>query len=474
MQTKLFTQPKLFNGKNYSLGSNLEQLFMSRRPKYTEACLFFGLVKENAYDKIYSNLKAFIINGGNIKFYLSSEKKGATRKVVNSLLDLGCEVYIFTGNDKDFITDFQYKGAIFSSSQKATVLLSTGNFSLSGLYDGHNIVTQFNFNLSTENEEFSNTTTTLFPEYTMKLFNRVTRENFEEVLKTPEKILPSIEEFTRKDVENSAPINTSTDDLSIDIEIDDNVDFLVAPEPTEKPKKEKVVEPKVETSKMPEPIEAIEFGEPKYYLGDNVADALDIENMLYENSSNSLKSVFTEDTKIVTVIDDEPEEEEYSDYDEVDSKVIAKSANLPKTSIFMLQLPKLSRIGEIKIPTYVRDLIPEFWGWPSEYLVSKDSAEKLRTCKFEIIDTKDPETTITDDSAKLFQREGESNFIILSDKLVAMDLLENDIVRFIKTQSQDGTYYTCEVVRTDAKEYPIWEQFCTNTLKGSKRKYGLM
>lgn len=474
METKLFTQPKLFNGKNYSLGSHLEQLFMSKRPKYTEACLFFGLVKENAYDKIYSNLKAFIINGGNIKFYLSNEKKGTTRKVVDSLLELGCEVYIFCGNDKDFITDFQYKGAIFSSSQKATVLLSTGNFSLSGLYDGHNIVTQFNYNLSTENEEFSNTMTTLFPECTMKLFNRVTRENFEELLKAPEKVLPSIEEFTRKDVENSKPINTSTDDLSIDIEIDDNVDFLVPPEPVEKPKKERITEPKKESLKMPEPIEAIEFGEPKYYLGDNVADALDIENMLYENSSNSLKSVFTEDTKNVPVIDDEPEEEEYSEYDEADSTIIAKSANLPKTSIFMLQLPKLSRAGEIKIPTYVRDLIPEFWGWPTEYSTEKISGEKLKICKFEIIDTKNPNTTITDDNAKLFQRDGESIFIILSEKLQSMELSENDIVRFIKTQSQDGNYYTCEVVKTDAKEYPIWEQFCTNTLKGSKRKYGLM
>ena len=172
--------------------------------------------------------------------------------------------------------------------------------------------------------------------------------------------------------------------------------------------------------------------------------------------------------------DDEPEEEEYSESDEADSTVIIKSANLPKTSIFMIQLPKLSRIGEIKIPTYVRDLIPEFWGWPTEYSTPKNSDEKLRTCKFEIIDTLEPNTTITDDNAKLLQRQGESAFIILSDKLQEMELSENDIVRFIKTQSQDGNYYTCEVVRTNAKEYPIWEQFCTNTLKGSKRKYGLM
>lgn len=467
METKLFTQPKQFNGKNYSLGGHLEQLFMSRRPKYTDACLFFGLVKENAYDKIYSNLKAFIINGGNIKFYLSSEKKGATKKVINSLLELGCEVYLFCGNDKDFITDFQYKGAIFSSSQRATVLLSTGNFSLSGLYDGHNIVTQFNFNLSEENEAYSSTLTTLFPEYTMNLFKKVTRENYEELLKIPEKVLPSIEEFTRKDVENTKPIHTSTDDFGFDIEIDDNVDFLVAPTPVEKPKKEKVTEQKEPViQKVAEPVKAIDLGEAKYYLGENVAEALDIENMLYENSSNSLNSLFN-DTKKAEIQNDEVYEEEYNEYEDDDTKIVAKSANLPNTSIFMMQLPKLSITGEIKIPTYIRDLIPEFWGWPKEY-----SENNSRNCTLEIIDTKEPNVTITDNSAKLFQKE--SLFIIQSEKLLSMELLENDIIRFIKTESTSGTYYTCEVVRKDAKEYPIWEQFCTNTVRGSKRKYGLM
>ena len=68
METKLLTQPKQFNGKDYSLGTHLEQMLMSKRPKYTDLSLFFGMVKENAYEKIYSNLKAFIIDGGNIKF----------------------------------------------------------------------------------------------------------------------------------------------------------------------------------------------------------------------------------------------------------------------------------------------------------------------------------------------------------------------------------------------------------------------
>ena len=39
---------------------------------------------------------------------------------------------------------------------------------------------------------------------------------------------------------------------------------------------------------------------------------------------------------------------------------------------------------------------------------------------------------------------------------------------------ENDAYYTCEVIRKDAKEYPIWEQFCTQNFKSSTRKYGIM
>ena len=475
METKIFTQPKQFDGNSYSLGEHLEQLLLSKRPKYTNLSLFFGLVKENAFEKIYPSLKSFIINNGAIKFYLSYDKKGASKKIITSLLELGCEVYVFTGNDKDFITDFQHKTIIFSSDKKATILLSTGNFTLSGLYEGHNAITEFCFDLKTDKSDFNHMMETLLPDYTMCLFKKVTHENLNDFVKGSEKSIPSIEEFTRKDIDQSEPIETSTDDFSIDIEIDQNVDFLVAPiETPEKHKKGKIAEDKPSSKSSLEPIEAIDFGEPKYYLGDNVAEALDIENMLFETSSNGLKFSLDEEKDIKTYEDiyieeiDEPSQ----------TKIIAKSTNLSKTTIFMMQLPKIAQKGaskgEIKIPTYLRDLISSFWGWPKEYSVAKNSIEKSRVCTFKIIDTKQADITVTDNKVKLFQREGENSFIILSEKLEEFELNENDIIRFIKTESADGSYYTCEIVRTDAKEYPIWEQFCTNMLKGSKRKYGLM
>ena len=131
-----------------------------------------------------------------------------------------------------------------------------------------------------------------------------------------------------------------------------------------------------------------------------------------------------------------------------------------------------SNAGEIKIPTYLRDLIPYFWGWPKDYKIDKVNSEKYQNCILKIVDTQNPNDVLTDKDAKLFQREGENNFNIYSKVLNDMNINENDILRFIKTQSADGYYFCCEIVRQEAKEYPIWDQFCTTTLKSSKRRYG--
>lgn len=467
MDIQILTQPILNTGKEYTLGNHLQQLLTSKRPKFAKATFFFGLVKDSAFENLLEYIKSFILNGGELSFYLSQSQKGNTKKIVNSLLELGCEVFLFKNESKDFISDFQYKGAIFENSKKSILLLSSGNFSSSGLFEGYNVVTEFTYDLENDKEEFEKTRSALFADHISSYFDKVNRDNFASLFSVE---IPSIEEFTRKDVDNVTPIVTAINDINIDIEIDDNVEFLVPEPEIEKPKKSPSVVIKQEKKVLPEPIEAIEFEETKYYSGN---DALDIENMLFEASSKKENIADNTLGVINTPLFEETLEEKTEE-----TKIIAKSTNLSKTSIFMLQLPKITKkgtsTGEIKIPSYLRDLIPAFWGWPKEYSVQRNSNEKLKICKFKIIDTIDANNIIVDENVKLFQREDENSFIILSEKLIELDLHENDIMRFIKTESADGSYFTCEIIRTDANEYPIWEQFCTSLLKGSKRKYGMM
>lgn len=463
MDIKILTQPELCNGKSYTLGDELNSLLLSKRPKFTEVSFFFGLVKDVTFENFSGSIKEYIMNGGDFKFYLSQSQKNTLKKVANSLLELGCEVYLFNNSGNNSISDFQYKGAIFENAKKATVILSTGNFTESGLFNGYNTITKLSYDLSDEQDEFTNLKNSIISENVLKSFTRVTRENFEAFFT---KEIPTIEEFTRKDVDQTEPIITSIDDINIDIEIDDKVDFSVAEVEEEKPKKEPKPAITQEKEIISQPAEVVEFESTKYFMDD---DALDIENMLFNESSRKTANTLADDVADNSLEEDKPEE---------NPKIITKTKDLSKTSIFMLQIPKITKkgtaSGELKIPLYLRDLIPAFWGWPKGYSVQKNSNEKSRICTFKIIDTANADNVITDDNVKLFQREGENSFSIFSENLIELDLHENDIIRFIKTEAATGSYFTCEIIRTDANEYPIWEQFCTNLLKGSKRKYGMM
>ena len=145
----------------------------------------------------------------------------------------------------------------------------------------------------------------------------------------------------------------------------------------------------------------------------------------------------------------------------------------------MFEAPKITHkgvcSGEIKIPTYIRDLISDFWGWPDDYdFVGGQAKIKSKVCTFKIVDTIEPDNILEDDKAKLFQRVDESSFTIYSSVLEGLNIEENDIIRLIKVSTENDAYYTCEIIRKNAKEYPIWEQFCTQDFRNSTRKYGIM
>ena len=104
------------------------------------------------------------------------------------------------------------------------------------------------------------------------------------------------------------------------------------------------------------------------------------------------------------------------------TKIIAKSTNLSKTSIFMIHANKIAQrgfsAGEIKIPSYLRDNFDKFWNWPTKYtLQSGEIASKVYTCTFKIIDVLNSRDEIIDEKVSLIQREGETSFSIISDVL---------------------------------------------------------
>ena len=269
MEIQLLTQPILNNGEHFSLGEKITSILESKKPKCKTANFIFGVIKQSAIDYLTPHFKDFIANNGVINFYIDSDKRATSKNIVNELISIGCNVFVFSSENS--LTEFQYRGCFFETSKKVEVFLTSGNLSLNGLFDSFNIVTHLTYNIeSKDNNEFLEFKETVLNDNFLSNFRKV--EHSEEIydednwnLVKPSVLpIPSINEFTHKS-DTATVSNNVDDDLGIMIEIDDNVDFLTPVETPKEPKKiiEKVaisepVEKKIDTSDIIEyPTETI-------------------------------------------------------------------------------------------------------------------------------------------------------------------------------------------------------------------------
>lgn len=479
MKTEILTQPILNDGKKFVLGEEISKLLISKKPKFKTVSFMFSLIKSNAIDILKEQLQTFITNGGTINFYVDSDKRFLANPLIPELINMGCNIYTYINPDSD--AEFQYRGVIFESAKNSEIYFTSGNLSLNGLFESHNIITHISYEISAEKEAYSNFKNTIFNDELTNNFTLITLETLPSIIGELKKSssIPTISDFTKNDLKISSAIDIS--DTNIAIEINDDVNFSVVEDLPAQPKK--VVKDQPTTNSISESESnsnlIVEYSsEPIYYGAD---DAIDVENLLFESktkttfipSSAPIKTnAFSSDNFIVEQEDEKITKEE-------NTKETIKTKDLAKTSIFMFEAPKITHkgvcAGEIKIPTYIRDLIADFWEWPETYeIVGGQAKIKSRICTFKIIDTINPEQNLEDNKTKLFQRVDESSFTLYSSVLETLNIEENDIIRLIKVSSETDNYYTCEVVRKDAKEYPIWEQFCTQNFRNSTRKYGIM
>lgn len=475
MDIEILTQPKLSNGEDFKLGNEIVKLLTSKKPKYKTANFMFSLIKANAVDILKPYLNSFIENGGTINFYIDSDKRFLSNPLVNELIAMGCNLYTYINLDST--TEFQYRGVIFESAKTSEIYFTSGNFSQNGMFESHNIITHISYNISEDKKEYTEFKNNIFNEELNSNFTYITTENLPAIIGEIKKSnpIPTISDFTKNDLK-IAP-ETDLSEPNISIEIDDSVDFLVPEATPVKPKKvEKIEHINSESTKENDNKLIVEYSSEPIYYG--VDDAIDVENMLFESKTKTFvlstpikTNAFSSDAFVAEENDEETEIEE--------THSISKVKDLSKTSIFMFEAPKITHkgvcAGEIKIPTYLRDLIADFWGWPDTYEVVGGQAKiKSKICIFKIVDTIEPEKILEDDKARLFQRVDESSFTVYSSVLEELNIEENDIIRLIKVSTENDSYYTCEVIRKDAKEYPIWEQFCTQNFRNSTRKYGIM
>jgi len=248
LDIEILAQPNLSTGEKYTLGERIAELLNSG--EYATVSFYLGLIKEDVYEKLFPHFKNFILNGGSISFYLGYDKRRNLKKTIHSMLELGCDVFVCKEIPGNTQQEFQYKTIIFENSKEANALFFSGNFTMSGLYEGINTTLSFHYSFRGKGkEEFAQLKESILSERVLNFFQKAERTSLDTLLN--ESPLPSIEEFTHKDVSNQSVIETNLNDISIDIEIDENVDFLTpTAEPVKKVEKER---PKQEPTISEEP-----------------------------------------------------------------------------------------------------------------------------------------------------------------------------------------------------------------------------
>ena len=113
------------------------------------------------------------------------------------------------------------------------------------------------------------------------------------------------------------------------------------------------------------------------------------------------------------------------------------------------------------------DNLVDFFGGLDSFKLNEEN-KLVANVRFDIIDNKENKLR-TDGMVKLILTD--KGISILSKELVALKLLEGDIIRVIKEKQGE---FRCEIIRKDTEEYNIWSCYLVNSIRGQKRRYGII
>lgn len=483
-------------------GENLikDNLLKESESKPKKVYFFMGDIKESGFDILEEcliDLKArkLIVIGVN--------KKNTTKKMLDTLLSYTKSVYIFNNNG---MVEFDSNICVFEHEKRAKIYIMNAHVSEGALVDNIATYTTIEYDLENSIEDaasykefIDNLVSISKLDTAIKLEKPVIKTLFDEgQIFTPKQYTHSVmtiaellgekkeenktEDSKDDDIEiaedrvetKSEKIPTvdlsDMDDFAIDIDID--IDESIQKEEElllemEEPKKEEKTSKKKEAKAskveevVPEYVESEDLNE-EFEFDENAV--LDIESMLFEKSDIELdkKSINKKLTK-------EKEESE-------EGKSVTKKVDLTKVSNLIMELPKKATKGKdvavIKVPNYIKDMIPDFFGNVAKFksVEKVDGSYRETTIKLEIIDIVTGEK-YSDVSAKLSQKTGQTYITFTSEHFKDISYDENDIIRIIKLA--EGTYHM-EIVSQNVQEYKIWKKLCTKNFKGSSRSYGVM
>lgn len=418
MEIKFLNQPK-----DVKIGEILVKKL--KDSSFSRIWLFAGFVKDSGLDCLLEGVQKARENGTVIECILGVDKKNTSKDMLLKLLNLGCKIRFHINDDDSKLETRVY--AFESDTSESYIYLTGAKLSEGGLKENLALVTEIKYSVN-EKKEFNKIKLSIENGINNEKFEILSEERLKELASTgeimariTERKIPSISELYKSgDIEigiqefdeNKA---TKYNDL-VNKDIDIDIDFSGG------------IDVKVQDS-----------------LGEEVEHK--IKN----------KSEASETTTVSKIVLNEKD----VDYDNMNTLII------PINKV----VKKGVTAGEIKISSAISVNMNKFLNYPNDFHMQEDEKGKLREVNAIELDVFENMSKFDekDNEAKIIQTE--KNTILKSSKLAELDIVDGDIMRLIK---QEKGNYRCEIIKQDSSEYNIWENFCTVSVKGTSKRFGII
>lgn len=430
MEVKFLNQPK-----EVKLGDILKDRL---KGDFEEIFIIAGMVKDTGVEDIYEDILEATKASKKINMCIGIDRKNTSKDMLMKLLEAGCILNVHINVDGSKV---ESRAFIFEKENGTSYIYVTGaKFSTGGLFENTCVVTEVKYDAG-ERKAFEIAKNNIL-QGVVSEFHQIDRDEIillaekgEIVARITERKIPRITEMYGSSssdqligeqiYDESTTAQTINFDELAEIEIDlepgiimrKNVELATESEAKkEKEEKEKLLKSLKKTEsdldKLYGKKESLEETKKKTTI--RISDEIDFENMT---------------TLIIE-----------------SNKIIEKGAGA----------------GEFKLPKSLADSMITFFDGEDAFEQNKSNV------KFDILDNKDNVEKI-DENVEIIKTD--KGISIKSEELIKLQLTEGDIIRLIKESKKT---YKCEIIRKETEEYNIWSCYCVHSVRGQKRKYGII
>lgn len=417
MDIKFMNQPK-----EVQMGNILK---IRLNEKFDEVWIVSGIVKDSGIEMLLESMKNASAKGCKINTLLGVDRKNTSKDTLLKLLSIGANLSIHINSEEDKVETRVY--AFESKESTSYIYISGGKFSEGGLQENTCLITEIKYS-ETEYEKF-------------KLFKNQLIQNTSNAFKSVDKddivLLAMKGEILSRIIDRKIP----------------SISELYG-------NKEQVIGEQVYD----------EGGSLGLFNKDELED-VDIEfdtgieirkNVELEVEKEAKKDIFMETNKTEEDYKRLLGKREEENAENTKTRIIKdlKESDFKNMNTLIIEVGKIAEKGvgvnELRIPRSLSEMILEFLG-----------AAKNKEIELKILDNKD-NREYTKDATLFDNGKGVS---LKTEEFEKLNLKEDDLIRLIKIED---LIYKLEIIRNDTEEYNVWERYCTNNVRGTKRRYGII